>query len=49
MFWPVFGTIVILALAWAMRKAIKNTPFDEHRACTPDVKHLRHMEDKSDS
>lgn len=45
MIWSILGIIIILALAWAMRKATINTPFDHRRACTPDIEHLRHLEE----
>ena len=45
MFWSILLIIGILTLAYWMRKAVKDTPFDESRACTPRIKQLRHMED----
>lgn len=44
MWWWILGTLAVIALAIAFRLATKNTPFDETRACTPSVKHLRHIE-----
>ena len=44
MFWTIVSVVIILGLAWAMRKATINTPFDHQRACTPDIEHLRHLE-----
>lgn len=46
MLWWIFGSIIVLGLAWAMHKATVNTPFDSRRACTPDVKHLKYLEKK---
>ncbi len=44
-FWSVIFVTGILFLAYWIRRATKDTPFEHNRPCTPRVQQLKHMED----
>jgi len=40
----ILAIICIPALSFAIRKAVKNTPFARNCPCTPHIEHLRWVE-----
>lgn len=44
MLWVVISIIAIVVLAFAIRKATRNTPFVNCCGCTPNIDHLRWVE-----
>lgn len=45
MLWGVVLICAIALLAWAFRKATKNSPFENTMGCTPRISHLKQLED----